>query len=194
MISLLKERKKNFFYPVSATTRSMREWEKDWETYYFLKKDEFEDWIDKWDFLEFACVHWKSYYWTLKKPILDAVDSWKTVIREVDVQWFDSISKTFPKDKLFSIFILPPSENILRERIKTRAPISDEELDARMKTMKNELVYSKKADYTLSQWSIEEMYENLLRKILEIQTDQFFDNWNLRKKKLSKKSSIRSFK
>lgn len=165
MISLLKERKKDYFYPISATTREPREWEKNWETYHFLTNKEFEEWIEKWDFLEYALVHGKAYYWTLKKPILNAINSWKIVIREIDVQWFASISETFPKEKLSSIFIKPPSEEILRKRIKERAPISEDELDARIFTMKKEMLYIDKTDEILWQWNIEEMYLEFLEKI-----------------------------
>jgi len=66
LISLLKERKNpdKYFFPVSCTTRKPRiiketwELEKDWENYFFLKKEEFEEKIKNWEFLEFAHVHW----------------------------------------------------------------------------------------------------------------------------------------
>jgi len=168
MISLLKERRKDFVYPISATTRKEREWEIDWDTYYFLNNNDFEKWIKNWDFLEYALVHKKAYYWTLKKPILEAIEKWRIVIREIDVQWFDSILKSFPKNKLSSIFITPPSEEILRKRILDRAPISKEELDLRMLTMKEELKYLDIADIILEQWTIEWMYEDLIWKIESI--------------------------
>lgn len=167
LISMLKERRKDFFYPVSLTTREIREWEKDWETYYFVSIDDFEQKIKNGDFLEYAFVHNKAYYWMLKKPILDAIDLWKIVIREVDVQWFDSIRKQFDHNNLASIFILPPTEEILIRRIKKRSEISNEEINSRLESLKKELEYVKYVDFTVENidYGQEEMYKDLVRKI-----------------------------
>jgi len=178
LISLLKERKDpdEYFFPVSCTTREPRlinetwELEKHWENYFFLKKEEFEEKIKNWEFLEFAHVHWKTYYWILKKPVLDAINEWKIVIREADVQWFDSINKIFDKEIFWSIFIDMPEIEILKNRIRSRAAISEDELNARIKSVEMERKYKEKTDFfieNIEDW-IEEMYEDLLEKIEEL--------------------------
>lgn len=167
LISKLKEKRKDFFYPISATTRAPREWEVDWETYYFLSSEEFKNKINNWEFLEYALVHHKAYYWLLKKPVFEAINSSRNVIREIDVQGFDFIKKQMNKDDLASIFILPPSEDILIRRIKERSDISDEELNNRLISLKKESEYSKYADYTIENidYGQEKMFDDFVSKI-----------------------------
>ena len=175
LISLLKERKnpEKYFFPVSCTTRKPRiiketwELEKDWENYFFLSKEEFEEKIEKWEMLEHALVHWKAYYWLMKTPILNAISEWKTVIREADVQGFDSISKILDKEVFWSIFIDIPEIRLLKNRIRDRAPISEEELNARIESIKVEREYKDKVDFVIKNiedW-VEDMYKDLLEKI-----------------------------
>ena len=170
MISLLKERRKDFFYPISATTRAPRKWERNWETYYFISEDEFRQKITAWDFIEYAKVHKKWYYWLLKAPVLDAIDKWKVVIREIDVQWLDSVKTVMNWENFKSIFILPPSKEHLIWRIVSRDAISEDELLKRLDSLEKELEYVDKCDYTLTnyQWEIEKMYLNLISIIDQI--------------------------
>lgn len=168
LIELLKKRRWNhFFFPISAVTREMREWEVEWKVYNFISKENFEEKIEKWEFLEWAKVHWDVYYWSLKEPILNAINQWKNVVRELNIEGFDKISQSSFKENLKSIFILPPSQEILKDRIRKRAKISDEELNKRMESMKEESVYAEKTDFQIKNinWGIEEMYENLIKKI-----------------------------
>ena len=175
LISLLKKRKnpEKYFFPISCTTRKPRliketwEFEKDGENYFFISKEEFEKKIENWDFLEYAHVHWETYYWTLKKPILDAINEWKIVIREIDVQGFETICKNFDKTLLWSVFIDIPPLHLLKNRIRARAPISEEELQKRMESMQKELVYRDEVDFIVKniENGVEEMYEDLEFKI-----------------------------
>ncbi len=188
LISLLKERKNKFlekiwkkpkyFFPISCTTRKPRiiketwELEKDWENYFFLSKEEFEKKIENLEFLEYAHVHWETYYWTLKSQIIDPVNDWKIVIREIDVQWFDLILNSWLLDRslIWSIFIDIPEMRLLKNRIRDRAPISEEELSKRMESLKKELVYRDKVDFlikNIENW-VEKMYQDLLEKIDKI--------------------------
>jgi len=171
LISLLRKREQDFFFPISCTTRDPREWEFDWWTYYFLSKEEFEDKIKNWEMLEYALVHWKAYYWLMKGPILDAINEWKTVIREIDVQGFDSICKILNEKIFWSIFIdVPKKIELLKERIRNRAPIAESELNARMDSIKKESLYKFKTDFVITNiedW-VEEMYDDLLEKIEEL--------------------------
>lgn len=178
LISLLKERKdsEKYYFPVSCTTRKPRlinetwEFEKHWVDYYFLSVEEFEEKIDNWELLEHAHVHWKTYYGLPKKPILDAVEEWKIVIREADVQGFDSVCKVLEKEIFWSIFIDIPEIELLKNRIRDRAPITEEELDARMDSVLIERIYKEKTDFfieNIEDW-IEEMYLDLLEKIEKI--------------------------
>lgn len=95
--------------------------------------------------LEWAVVHGGARYGTLLAEILPAIEQGKTVVREVDVQGFESIrmSEHFRRPegdyRLQSIFILPENRAQLIARITKRAPISSEELERRIASMDHEL-------------------------------------------------------
>jgi guanylate kinase len=169
LLNILKERHLDIFFPISATTRSPRPNEKNGETYYFLSKKDFQNKIKEHKFLEYAEVHGGNFYGTLKKPILDALEKGKLVVREIDYQGFLSVSQIIPKEKLQSIFILPPSTDILKQRIKERAPISEEELEARMESLKKEIAIANKCDIQLQtiDGDIEDSYKLFEAAILD---------------------------
>jgi guanylate kinase len=143
----LKESHPEFTYPISATTRPMREGEKDGDIYHFLSKEDFEKGIEAGDFLEYATVHQDHYYGTMKQPIMDALEEGKTLVREVDIQGFDSIREILPAKNLVTIFITAPSKQELIERIMGRATISEEELEKRLESMHREFARAKDCDY-----------------------------------------------
>lgn len=148
IINLLREKYPgSFVFPPSATTRLPRPGEKDGETYHFLKRKEFEQKIAEDAFLEWAIVHEENYYGTLKKPIFDALKSGKNVIRELDIQGFESIEDVLERDEFVSIFLLPPSLDVLEERIRARSPLSDTEVAERMRSAERELEKSKACHY-----------------------------------------------
>lgn len=148
MLRMLRERHPEIFFPVSATTRGPRPGEKEGETYYFLSNEAFLQKMNAGEFLEYAHVHGGNSYGTLKAPILKALEEGKTVVREVDYQGFLSIKQIIP-NQITSIFILPPSLDILKKRIRGRAPISNAELDARMESLKKEIAIAKECDIQL---------------------------------------------
>ena len=168
LLQMLKERKKEIFFPVSATTRDPRPREKEGETYYFLSKESFELKIAAGEFLEYACVHGKNYYGMLKAPILKALEEGKIVVRECDYQGFLLAREVIPVEQLKSVFILPPEESILRKRIQERAPISNEELDARMESLRKEVEVAKECDVQLQTINvdIEASYQVFEKEIL----------------------------
>ena len=135
-----------FHFPRSATTRVRREGEGD-ELYHFLTDEAFDELQSQGKFLESATVHGVGRYATMIEEIIPAIEEGKTVVREVDVQGFDSISHhpLFGDEKrhpLQSIFIVPESKEQLIERIQNRAPISQEELARRLASMERELGYA----------------------------------------------------
>ena len=69
----------------------MREGEKDGDIYHFLSKEEFKKGIEEDKFLEWAIVHQDNYYGLIKGPIMQGLEDGKTIVREVDIQGFDSI-------------------------------------------------------------------------------------------------------
>lgn len=147
----LRKRHPEFVFPKSATTRSKRKGEGD-DLYHFVTDAEFDRLVAEGKVLEWAVVHGGARYGTLLEEILPPIQSGKTVIREVDVQGFDSIrtSHNFripdAPYRLQSIFIMPENRAQLIARITKRAPISAEELERRIASMDRELTYAKLCD------------------------------------------------
>ncbi len=139
IIDALRERHEDWVFPPSCTTRDPRPGEIEGETYYYISKEEFRRRIEEGLFLEHAEVHGGNFYGTLKSPLIEGVESGHIVIREFDVQGFEAAREILPREYYTSIFIDPPSEEILIERIKNRAPISDEDLAHRLESMRKEV-------------------------------------------------------
>ena len=148
--SVLKELKKlhpEYTYPLSATTRPMREGEKDGEIYHFYTKEDFKKGIEAGDFLEYAIVHQDNYYGLIKKPVLEGLGCGETIVREVDIQGFDSIRNIIASEDLTTIFITVPHKEELIDRIINRATISQDELSKRKESMHKEFARARDCDY-----------------------------------------------
>ncbi len=134
-------------FPRSATTRQQRDGEGT-ELYHFVTEEEFSDMERNGKFLETAVVHGVGHYGTMVDEIVPMIEQGKTVVREVDVQGFESISKNplFAGNSapyhLQSIFILPENTEQLVKRIQNRAPISADELQRRVASMEKELAFA----------------------------------------------------
>ncbi len=131
-------------FPRSATTRPRREREGD-DLYRFVTDAEFDALLSGGKLLEWAVVHGGARYGTLIDEIVPLIESGRTVLREVDVQGFESIrtdTRFFGDDppyRLQSIFILPESKEQLIAHIRKRAPIAEDELKRRIASMEKEL-------------------------------------------------------
>lgn len=149
VIQLLKARYADIFvFPISATTRAPRPGEKDGETYYYISEKDFDAKERAGEFLEWAYVHGKKYrYGTLKEPIFSALNAGKNVVRELDIQGFESINDMLAFDEFVSIFLEPPSLEILRRRIEERSPLSAEEIEKRMASAEYEMAQRHRCHY-----------------------------------------------
>lgn len=150
----LQRRHSGLHFPRSATTRPKRKGEND-DLYRFVSDEEFDKLIEQGDVLEYAVVHGQDRYGTLIEEIIPFIEKGNIVVREVDVQGFDSIRKhRYFRDAdspyaLQSIFILPESEDQLIEHITERAPMGEEELKRRIASMKNELDHADDCDVSI---------------------------------------------
>jgi guanylate kinase len=145
----LKRRHPEWIFPISATTRNPRPKEKDGETYHFFSHEVFDQKIENKEFIEWAWVHGKQKYGMLKSEIFPFLSAGKVLLREVDIQGFLTARNIIPKQNICSIFLRPPSQNVLIQRIKKRAPITPKELKKRLESMKNEMHYAKECDYQI---------------------------------------------
>ena len=147
-------RHKDLVFPRSATTRPRRNGEGN-DLYQFVGEDKFDVLADDGKFLETAVVHGEARYGTLADEIIPAIEDGKIVVREVDVQGFDSIRshRLFRQPdapyKLESVFILPESKAQLIQHITKRAPMNEEELQRRLVSMEHELDYAEQCDFQI---------------------------------------------
>ncbi len=167
VINQLRTRFPGFVYPVSYTTRSKRSGEEDGEVYNFISKAQFEQKIKDGEFLEYAVVHSDNYYGTSKKDILDALKSGAVVIREIDIQGFNSVKEIVPQQNLVSIFMKVSSLEDLQGRILRRGKMSDEELQKRMDSALKEIAQADDCDYQVeNKWGEMRESVNSVEKII----------------------------
>lgn len=167
VIDILKKRHGNdWVFPVSVTTRQKRPHEKDGKTYYFYSQERFEEEKKRGEFLEWACVHGENHYGLLKKTVFDALEAGKTVFREIDIQGFESVREKIPSPHLVSIFLLPPSLEILEKRIRHRSPLPEEEVARRIASAKKELAKAEECTYRVQ--TVDNEVERAVSAIEEI--------------------------
>ena len=149
LISHVRENNDDVNFAVSCTSRPMRPGEVEGENYYFVTDEEFSNRIEKGDFLEWIQQDGGRYYGTLKSEITDRIKAGEVVIREVEVRGADTIRNLIPKENLSIVFITAGSWEEMADRIKKRAPMSEEELEFRRERYEKELLFADKADYTI---------------------------------------------
>ncbi len=133
-------------YSVSYTTRTPRPGEVNGREYCFVTRQEFEEMIAAGDFLESAIVH-GNLYGTSRKQVLRDTSAGRDIILEVDVQGAASVRELMLDS--VSIFILPPSFEVLRERLLARGTDSPEELGVRLRNAPAELKAYSTFDYVI---------------------------------------------
>jgi guanylate kinase len=136
----------NLSYSVSFTTRAPRNGEENGREYFFVTREEFERMTAADEFLEWAHVHSKLYG-TARKQVEREISEGRDIILEVDVQGAASV-RSLLADSV-SIFILPPSFEVLKQRLQARGTDSQEELDLRLRNASTEL-----KDYSAFQYVI----------------------------------------
>lgn len=145
-------------FSVSATTRSPREGERDGVDYFFITREEFADRIAKDDFLEHATFSGNSYG-TPRSFVMGLLERGVNVLLEIEVQGAMQVMKKMPE--CVSIFILPPSYEVLEKRLRGRGTESEEKVRLRLQTALSELPYAEKYEYRIVNNDLEEAYVHL---------------------------------
>src|SRR5688500_5901875 len=127
-------------YTVSATTRPKKDKDDEGKTYDHITQDEFFRRLDNDEFLEYAHVY-GHYYGTPKHPALDLLGDGKDVLLEIDVQGALQVRYQYP-DALM-IFILPPDERTLLQRLRDRGRDDDDDIIRRYRAAKREIHMAK---------------------------------------------------
>ena len=126
----------NLSYSVSFTTRAPRNGEVDGREYFFVTPEKFDAMVAASEFLEWAHVHSKLYG-TARRQVVREISAGRDIILELDVQGAASV-RALMADSV-SIFILPPSFEVLKQRLQARGTDSPEELDLRLRNAPVEL-------------------------------------------------------
>ena len=153
-------------FSISATSRKARGEERDGKDYYFLSDQEFKARIKNDEFIEYEEVYGGNYYGTLKSEVDRIWKDKKIAIFDIDVVGGANIKGMFP-DETLSIFVMPPSIEILRERLIERGDVSKEEIDVRIKKAESELDYASKFDNIIINNDLEESKKIALTLIKE---------------------------
>jgi len=124
------------WHSISYTTRKPRPGEEHGREYFFADEATFQAMIDRHEFVEWARVY-GHLYGTPRKTLTDKIDQGIDVLLEIDVQGALQVKKKF--DDAVSVFILPPSMTILRQRLLARASDSSDEIQRRLQKVKEEV-------------------------------------------------------
>lgn len=136
----------NIYFSVSATTRAPRDEDIEGKTYYFKTKEQFEELIEQNEFLEWA-EYSGNYYGTPKKPVMEHLEKGEDVLLEIDVKGALNVKKNFSEG--IYIFIAPPDNNTLFERLKKRGTETDESIKKRLAAAESELKLKSEYDYVV---------------------------------------------
>lgn len=145
-------------FSVSATTRKPRQHEENGREYYFLSEEDFKDKIKNNAFLEFEEVYSGILYGTLNSEIERLWNQGKTVIFDVDVVGGMKLKEKFG-DNALSIFLRPPSIEVLMERLTKRSTEVEHQLKMRIEKAEKELQYENEYDQVLINDKLEETLE-----------------------------------
>lgn len=140
---LLKELN-NIQVSISHTTRLQRPGEIDGKDYFFVSKEQFESMISNQAFLEHAQV-FDNQYGTARETVESNLSQGKDVILEIDWQGAEQVRSIF--DQCLSIFIFPPSIEVLEQRLRNRGQDSEEIITKRMKAAVAEMQHYAEYDY-----------------------------------------------
>ncbi|MFL3025308.1 MAG: guanylate kinase [Candidatus Neomarinimicrobiota bacterium] len=133
-------------FSVSCTTRQKRANEFEGKDYFFITNEEFEKKINDAKFIEWEQIHGNFYYGTLKSTLEKAINEDKRILLELDVKGATSVKKLYP-NKSLSIFIEPPSVEVLKLRLEKRGADNDERIIKRLERLESELSYKSNFDY-----------------------------------------------
>ena len=185
LVKLLSKRNKNFEISISNTTRVPRRDEIEGKDYYFINEEKFNDLIKTKSFYEHARV-FNNLYGTLKDPVIKYLSHGKDVLFDIDWNGSKQMKRLKLKNKLISIFILPPNIKTLRDRLSNRDMKDKLILKERMNQFKNDVLHWKEYDYVVINNDLEKCYKAIMSIIdCEKKGKKFLFDQNKIKEKIS---------
>jgi guanylate kinase len=159
LVKLLSKKKK-FSISISHTTRKPRTNELSEQDYYFVNNEKFEQLIKNEEFLEYAKV-FKHFYGTTRTPVIEKLEKSENVIFDIDWQGADQIKNKKLNYKLITFFILPPSKEVLFERLSNRDMKDKLIVEERMKEFSRDVLHWINYDYVIVNDNLEECYSKI---------------------------------
>ena len=151
----------NLTVSISHTTRAMRPGEVHGQDYYFVTTAEFQTMREQQAFLEHAQV-FDNFYGTAQQTVVDNLNQGLDVILEIDWQGAEQIKKLLPES--LSIFILPPSTEVLQQRLRNRGQDDEQIIARRMRDAVTEISHHGEFDY----WVVNDVFAQALTELKSI--------------------------
>ena len=156
----LLSKNKNFQISISHTTRKSRPSEIANKDYYFVNHEKFEVLIKNEEFLEYAKV-FNHFYGTTRTPVIEKLEKGENVIFDIDWQGADQIKNKRLNYKLITFFILPPSKEVLFERLSNRDMKDKLIVEERMKEFSRDVLHWINYDYVIVNDNLNECYSKI---------------------------------
>ena len=150
----------NFETSISHTTRQPRPDEIADKDYYFINQNEFQRLINNGEFLEYAKV-FNNLYGTTRSPVINNLNAGKNVLFDIDWQGADQIKNKKLDYKLITFFILPPSKEVLFERLSNRDMKDKLIVEERMKQFGRDVLHWINYDYVVINDNLEKCYNKI---------------------------------
>ena len=163
LVNLLSK-KDNFEVSISHTTRQPRPNEVSDKDYYFVTEEKFKRLIKNEEFLEYAKV-FNNYYGTTRTPVIDRLNKGKNILFDIDWQGADQIKNKKLDYKLITFFILPPSKEVLFNRLSNRDMKDKLIVEERMKQFSHDVLHWINYDYVVINENLEKCYLKILNLI-----------------------------
>tara|TARA_B100000902_G_scaffold351117_1_gene360901 strand:- start:824 stop:1456 length:633 start_codon:yes stop_codon:yes gene_type:complete len=163
LVNLLSKNN-NFEISISHTTRKPRPKEIHNKDYYFVGEDEFKRLINNQEFLEYAKV-FNNFYGTTRTPVIDKLNKGKNVLFDIDWQGADQIKNKKLDYKLITFFLLPPSKEVLFERLSNRDMKDKLIVEERMKQFSRDVLHWINYDYVVINNDLNNCYSKILKLI-----------------------------
>lgn len=160
---MILERVKGVELSISVTTRPRRSYEEDGVHYHFVTQERFIEMRDGGELLEWAEVH-GNYYATPRAPVERAIESGRDILFDIDIKGTFQLYEKMRED-VVSIFVLPPSIEDMKKRLKGRGEDAEDVILRRMETAVGEMKHWVKYDYVVVNEELDRAYETV-RSIL----------------------------
>lgn len=158
LVAKVLQRDSRLRFSVSYTTRKPRGKEKPGESYIYISRPEFEERVDRGEFLEHAEV-FGNYYGTHREILEQAQLEGKDLVLDIDVQGARQLKQRIPE--AVTIFVLPPSRDILEQRLRTRSEDREDVIERRLRDAADEIRNYKQYDYVLVNHRLDESVDML---------------------------------